>query len=315
MKTHALKYVLVTPARNEEALIEQTIQSVIHQTLLPQKWVIVSDGSTDHTDEIVQKFLPEYPWIELVQLPPLTDRHFASKARSFAAGFERLRELDWEVVGNLDADITFGPGYLNYLMTQFASDPALGVAGTPFVDAGTAYDYRFTSLEHVSGACQLFRRQCYEQIGGYQAVRGGGIDWIAVTTARMKGWKTRTFLDQVCHHHRPMGTASRNRLRAAFKLGEQDYYLGGHPLFQIFRGVYQMSRQPLIVGGGALIAGYFLGWLRGLPKPVSHELISFHRKEQTLRLKHKLRHTFGSAKDARTLIEHHAARMNTNNTP
>lgn len=292
MGPHNFRYVLVTPARNEEALIEQTIHSVIHQSLLPLKWVIVNDGSTDRTDAIIKRFLPDHPWMDLVQLPPQSDRHFASKARSFAAGFERLRELDWDVVGNLDADITFGPDYLNFLITQFSLDPTLGVAGTPFVEENNSYDFRYTSLEHVSGACQLFRRECYEQIGGYQAVRGGGIDWIAVTTARMKGWKTRTFLNQVCHHHRPMGTASRGRLRAAFKLGEQDYYLGGHPLFQLFRGSYQMSRKPLLLGGGALIAGYLWGWIQGLPKPVSADLIRFHRHEQAMRLKHKLFHPF-----------------------
>ena len=73
----------------------------------------------------------------------------------------------------------------------------------------THYDYRFTNIEHVSGACQLFRRACFEEIGGYFPIKGGGIDWTAVTTARMIGWQTRTFTDKTCLHHRPMGTGER----------------------------------------------------------------------------------------------------------
>src|SRR5256885_513824 len=136
-----LSYVLITPARNEAALIGGTIRSIINQSVRPFRWIIVSDGSTDGTDEIVRRYVTEHP--------------------------------------------------------------RLGVAGTPFVEdsnhPGThTYDHAFANLEHVSGACQLFRRQCFEEVGGYVPVRGGAIDWIAVTTARMKGWDTRTFTEQVC---------------------------------------------------------------------------------------------------------------------
>ena len=140
------------------------------------------------------------------------------------------------------------------------ADSKLGVAGTPFVEETTSYDFRFTNVEHVSGACQLFRRKCFEEIGGYVQVKSGGIDWIAVTTARMKGWKTRTFLDKVCHHHRSMGTASSGKLMAD-ELGKQDYYLGGHPLWQLFRGFYQAGRSPYVIGGLFLVAGYGWAWI------------------------------------------------------
>ena len=286
-----LTYALITPARNEEELIEQTILSVISQTELPMKWVIVSDGSTDATDEIVQKYLPDHPWMELVRMPERRDRHFAAKVQGFNAGFEKVKYLACDVVGNLDADITFGPDYFEFLLTKFAADTKLGVAGTPFVEGKTAYDFRYTSPEHVSGACQMFRRECYEQIGGYERVKSGGIDWIAVTTARMKGWKTRTFAERACHHHRPMGTASAGRFKANFALGKQDYYLGGHPLWQLFRGCYQMARRPYVLGGLLLIAGYVWAWIKRVPRPVSSELIRFHRREQMTRLKGKFFNT------------------------
>lgn len=284
MGSSELSYVLITPARNEERFIEETIRSVVSQSVLPRKWVIVSDGSTDRTDEIVQKYLSRYLWIELVRMPERTTRHFGGKVRCFNAGFERVRNEPYDIVGNLDADISFGEDYIEYLLTQFTADTKLGVAGTPFVEGTTSYDFRFTAIEHVSGACQLFRRECFDDIGGYVQVKGGGIDWIAVTTARMKGWKTRTFVERVCHHHRPMGTASVGKLRANLSLGRQDYYLGGHPLWQIVRTCYQMGRKPYLVGGLGLLVGYLWAWVTGVERPVSRELVRFHQREQMQRL-------------------------------
>jgi hypothetical protein len=116
-------------------------------------------------------------------------------------------------------------------------------------------------------------------------IRGGGIDWVAVTTARMKGWQTRTFTQKSCVHHRPIGTGSAGRIRAGFRQGRKDYYLGGHPLWQVFRGVYQMTRPPYVIGGAIVIAGYFWAWTRRQERPVSHELIQFHQHEQLTRLR------------------------------
>lgn len=166
-----ISYVLITPARNEERSIDDTIRSMISQTCLPKKWIIVSDGSTDRTDDIVKQYLPEYPWMDLIRMPEHGDRHFAAKVGCFDAGYERVKELPYEVIGNLDGDISFDRDYLEFLIDKFSDDPDLGVAGTPFVENGKHYDYRFTNIEHVSGACQLFRRSCFEEIGGYRPIR------------------------------------------------------------------------------------------------------------------------------------------------
>ncbi len=285
----ALKYVLITPARNEETLIGQTIRSVISQTARPQKWVIVSDGSTDRTEEIAGRYAAEHSWIELVRMPEHRDRNFAAKVQCFKAGLDRLRDIDYDVIGNLDADITFEPDYIEFVLGKLAADPDLGVVGTPFVEGTSSYDFRFTAVEHVSGACQIFRRECFEEIGGYPEVKGGGIDWIAVTTARMKGWKTRTFVERVCYHHRPMGTASAGRMQSQFRLGRQDYYLGGHPLWAVFRACYQMARKPYVVGGMWLLAGYCWAWVTRVRRPVSSDLIRFHQREQMTRLSQRFR--------------------------
>ena len=281
-------YVVVTPARNEARFIELTIKSMLAQTVRPAQWIIVSDGSTDGTDDIVRKYAAVHSWIGLVRMPEHRDRQFAAKVTAFNAGLARIQHLSYQAIAALDADISFGPDYFSFLLAKLAESPRLGLVGTPFAEQGRTYDYRFTNLEHVSGACQLFRRECFEEIGGYKPVRGGGVDWIAVTTARMKGWKTQTFPERICQHHRPMGTASRGRLQAYFFLGRQDYYLGGHPLWQLFRGCYQMARKPYLVGGLMLIAGYAWGWLKRVERPVSPELIQFHQREQLQRLRRSL---------------------------
>jgi glycosyltransferase involved in cell wall biosynthesis len=285
-----LAYVLVTPARNERDLIEGAIRSVIAQTHLPSRWVIVSDGSTDGTDEIVARFAKKHTWIESLRMPEHRDRSFAAKAVCFNAGYDHLKSTNFDLIGNLDADITFGPDYYEFLVGRFAEMPRLGVAGTPFIEDSSqpqnhTYAHQFADLQHVSGACQMFRRQCFEEVGGYTPIRGGGIDWVAVTTARMKGWQTRTFLEKTCFHHRKMGTANGNPLMARFRHGQEDYYVGGHPLWQVLRGMFQMKTKPLVLGGLFLILGYFWAMARRVRRPVSAEVVSFHRAEQMARLR------------------------------
>jgi len=277
--------VLVTPAKNEEAQIEATIRSVGRQTVLPARWVVVSDGSTDLTDAIVKEFCRANKWMDLVRVPGDIERQFAAKVHAFKAGYAALSDTKYDVIGNLDADITFCEDYFEFLLERFQEDPRLGVAGTPFDENGQRYDYNFTNIEHVSGACQLFRRECFEAIGGFVPIRGGGEDWAAVTTARMKGWVTRTFPERVCYHHRKMGAGEAGASRAWFRRGRRDYCLGWHPLWELFRAIYQMKYRPFILGGLLLLLGYASGWMAGIQRPVSRELVSFHRKEQMRRLK------------------------------
>ena len=280
-----VKYVLITPACNEEAFITKTLDSMVAQTHLPERWVIVDDGSTDRTAEIVQAYAARFPWIELVRHTKRKERTFAYKVHAFNAGLERVQSLEFDVIGNLDADISFNPDYLQFLMQKFSGDQTLGVAGTPFVE-GDEYDSARDSFEgenHVAGGCQLFRRQCFLDIGGYIPNPAGGIDWIAVTTARMKGWKTQSFPEQRFHHYRTLGTAERSNWAASFSYGEKDYYLGGSPVWQLFRVVYRSTKRPL--EGVALLSGYCWAAARRMKRPVSGELMRFYRSEQMKKLK------------------------------
>lgn len=278
-------YVLITPARNEARFIESTLKCVLAQTVRPLRWVIVSDGSSDGTDEIVRKYVDRNPWIELLRMPERAERHFAGKVRAFNAGYERVRKLDPEVLGNIDADVTFEPDHFEFLLGRAAANPHLGVFGAPFREGDFQYDYRFTNIENVWGGCQLFRRKCFEDIGGYVALEGGCIDHVAVISARLHGWQTRTFPEKVCIHHRVMGTAMQSSLKAKFKMGVKDHSVGNHPLWELARTIYQMKNHPRLVGGLATGLGYFWSMARGAKTPLSDELVSFVRHEQMLRLK------------------------------
>jgi glycosyltransferase involved in cell wall biosynthesis len=279
-------YVLITPARNEAAYIEQTLKSMAGQTIPPVRWVIVSDGSTDGTDDIVRKYTAEHAWIELVRMPVRPERHFAGKVHAFNAGYSRVMDLKYDIIGNLDADISFGEDHFEFLLGKFAEQPLLGVAGTAFIEGSSLkYDYNLFNLEDVEGQCQIFRRKCFEEIGGYVPIKNGGIDVIPVYLARMKGWKTWTFTEKTYVHHRISGTGQGSHPGAFFRSGKKDYYLGGHPLWEILRCLYQMKAKPYIAGGLLLLAGYVWEFLRGAEYPVPAELIAFRRKEQMRRLR------------------------------
>ena len=187
-------------------------------------------------------------------------------------------------MGNLDADVSFGPDYMEFLMGKFSEDPELGVAGTPFTQDGD-YDSSKDSFEgenYVAGPCQLFRRECFQEVGGYVPNRAGGLDWIAVMTARMKGWKVRAFPEKRYHHYRRLGTAEKGALRALFCYGAKDYYLGGSPVWQLFRVSYRMAKRPVLLGGIALLTGYCWAALRRAERivPAGIDALSSKRADE-----------------------------------
>jgi glycosyltransferase involved in cell wall biosynthesis len=294
-----LRYVLITPARNEAAFIEQAISSVVSQTMLPIKWVIVSDGSTDGTDAIVTRFASRYEWIELVNTPPREGRHFDGKVRAFDAGYARVRHLEYDIIGNLDGDASFDPDYISYLLFQFGQNPRLGVAGTNYWESSweknVKHDYRFSNNEDVSGLCQLFRRECFEAIGGYKPSKQGGVDLIASIEARMHGWETRTFNDKFAIHHRQQGTAEAHKFLVEFHNGQKDFVFGSHPLWELCRATYRLVKKPYVIGGCFILTGYLWAMMSGKRKTVSKQIVRFRRREQMGRLLRLLKNRFQSA--------------------
>ena len=219
-------------------------------------------------------------------MPEREERHFAGKAYAFNTGRSVVEELFYDIIGNLDADVSFDADYFAFLLDKFAMNPKIGVAGTRFIEDGAPpYDFRFSSIEHVSGQCQLFRRECFKEIGGYTLAKGGGIDVIAVLTARMKGWETRTFTEKYFSHHRKMGTEGKGIWIAKFRDGKKDYALGSHPLWEISRTLYQATRKPYVLGALVLLLGYAWCAVSKMERSVSREQMQFRRKDQIRRLK------------------------------
>jgi len=278
-------YVLITPARDEAAYIGHTLASVVDQTVHPTRWVIVDDGSIDQTAAIVTSFAERYPWIQLVQRPRRSERSFSSKVAAFNAGYACVAGLKYDIIGSLDADVSFAPDYIEFLLNCLSGDTDLGVAGTFFLE--DHYDSSRDSFEgytHVPGGCQMFRRECFEQIGGFVPNKVGGVDWIAVTTARMNGWKTRAFREKSFFHHRMQGTAKRGAIAAMFFAGQKDYFLGKHPLPQLFRVLYRLTKRPIVFGALALLLGYSWAMLLRKKRPITQKLMQFRRREDIAKL-------------------------------
>ena len=270
------------------------MNSVVSQTVQPLRWIIVSDGSTDGTDDIVMKYAARHPWIELVRIPEHPQRSFSSKVAAFRCGYSRLTGFKFDVIGNLDGDVSFDEGYLAFLVSKFADDPRLGVAGTPYREDNPIHDERFKSPDHVSGACQMFRRECFEEIGGYQPSKCGGIDLIALLAAQAKGWKTKRFDDRTCLHHRNVGSGDHVGVYSRLlNRGKKDYLLGSHPAFEIFRCVNQMKNSPYLVGGILMLVGYFWAMVLRMDRSMPAELIDVRRKDQMFRLKQVFRKALG----------------------
>jgi glycosyltransferase involved in cell wall biosynthesis len=283
-------YGLITSARNEAPFIESTIKSVLSQTVLPQKWIIVDDGSTDCTAGIVLEYTKKFEWIELLQMLRHSEHDYSAKAECFNAALKKMQGIEVDAIANIDADIEFEPDFFEFLLTKLRACQTLGIVGVPMREGtyDAAKDALFNEAD-VFGACQLFRRKCLEEIGGYARSREGGIDWIAVRTARMKGWETRSFLEKRFFHHRAMGTTASSKWRATVKYGRKDYLLGNHPLWELFRVMYQMTRKPYVVNGLLLLGGYSWAFLTHAERPISSELLCFNRREQLRRLKSYLR--------------------------
>ena len=283
-------YVIITPAHNEAALIGRTADTVAAQTVRPVKWVIVNDASTDRTREVVNGHAARYPFIELVNLDRAAGRHFGNKVHAFNAGFERVKALDYDFIGNLDADISLPSTYFENILQRFRADPKLGLAGGM---VHTTINGEFVSqevaLDSVAGAVQLFRRKCFEQVEGYRPLPNGGIDAAAEIAARMHGWTTRTFPEFPVQEHRMTGSATSSPMAFRVKEGKRMHSLGYSPFFFCLRCMYRLMEKPAVIGSGAALYGYFASVFGGSPRAVSPEVVQFLRREQHGKLKRMLR--------------------------
>ena len=291
------QYVLITAAYNEEAQIEKTITGVLQQTLRPQRWVIVSDGSTDRTDEIVKAYANQHDFIRFLRLTRAPGHSFTSKIVAWNMGFSLLKDASFDFIGNLDGDVVVETTYFEELIARFENAPRLGMV-SGFIHEETGGEFRNRSsnrIDSVPHAAQLVRRECYEAIGGYAVLKYGGEDWYAQTCARMKGWTAESIPELRIFHHRHTG-AGTNLLRHRFRLGKLDYSFGSDLIFEIFKCLQRIPERPLLLGGLTRLAGFAWSCLAHEDRPVPPEFIDFLRGEQ----KQKMAALFSSGHSART---------------
>ena len=264
------RYVLISPARNEESCIERTIESVVKQTLLPCRYVIVSDGSTDNTDNIAKRYAARHSFVDFVRREGDLRANFRSKVLAFNLGLERLKGIQYDFVGNLDADISLDPDYFRRLLDKFDENPRLGVAGGQVWEEkhGTLVMHNYRSYS-VAGAVMLFRRSCYEAIGGYVPLVLGGEDSSAEIAARARGWTVLTFRDIRAVHNKPLLSQNRNILESKFKQGISNYLLGYHPVFQLAVCAYRLFEPPFLTGALFLWVGFCWAKINRMKRAVS----------------------------------------------
>ena len=281
------KYVIITPAHNEEDFIVETLQSMVAQTILPVRWVIVDDASTDGTGAVVAEWAKRHPFIRHVTLQREQGRNFARKAIAFKAGLQELQDVNFDYIGNVDADMSFKPEYFENILRDFAEDTKLGISGgivyTKFTEKFITYD---TTADSVGGKVQLFRRECFESVGGYIPLKHGGIDTAAEIMARMKGWTVRKSFKEHTFEHRRTSFAWGSPLKAKMREGSHFHSLGYDPLFYFLRCIYRLKEYPFIIGSLSALLGYMIHMIRREPVTLPRPVVDYLKKEQRAKLRH-----------------------------
>ncbi len=277
------RYILITPARDEAAFLEQTIQSVANQTVLPQQWIIVNDGSRDATGAIIDRYAALYPWITAVHR---LDRGFRQAGggviATFYDGYSHIDQSDWQYLVKLDADLSFSPDYFERCFLEFAKDPRLGIAGGGIYhhDQGELVLEK-DPLFHVRGATKIYRRECWDAIGGL--LKAPGWDTVDELKANMLGWKTHTFPELRLSHHRFTGAAD-GAWKDCIKNGRANYITGYHPLFMLAKCLKRLFRKPFLIGSIGLFWGYLSGYLKRIPRVEDQRVITYTRRQQVRKM-------------------------------
>ncbi|MGO9531631.1 MAG: glycosyltransferase family 2 protein [Syntrophobacteraceae bacterium] len=280
-----LTYVVITPVRDEADYIGETISSMAGQTILPSRWVIVDDGSSDTTPQILTAAARQYSWIVYVHRP---DRGFRKSGggviEAFYDGHSAIDRKDFDFLVKLDGDLSFGPDYFEKCFYYFANEPRLGIGGGMICrldDGQMKEDSAGDPPFHVRGATKIYRRSCWEQI--CPLIKAPGWDTVDEVKANMLGWTSRTFRDLRLVQHKPTGAAD-GKWRNLFKNGLANYVTGYHPIFMLAKCVKRTFRKPPFLAAAALWTGFCSGYIKQLPQVEDRQLIRYLRRQQLRRL-------------------------------
>ena len=287
--TDAPHYVLVTAAFNEERYIAGTIESVIHQTVLPQRWVIVSDGSTDRTDAIAKEYAEQYGFIRFMRREKQGGHDFSAKSLALQDGFRLLTGRDYSFYCILDADVSFDETYFQSILKKFHDNPKLGIAGGIILEY---YNHkprgRVASMSSVTGAVQCIRRECFPSDSCPVLTEIGGEDSVVEIRAKKNGWTVQSFPDLRICHHRITGSAEAANLKSKFNYGITDYRLGNPVIFEILKCCHRVLERPFFLSGLAIFLGYSFSLFSNPEKLLSGDEITFVKKMQMQKLKRGL---------------------------
>jgi poly-beta-1,6-N-acetyl-D-glucosamine synthase len=292
-RSSQIRYVVISPVRNEAAHLEATIRSMVNQTIPPVQWIIVNDGSTDATAEILDRWTALHSWIVPVHLAGRDSAGVESKRTrgqrafeakeitAFHAGFTQLASKDWDYIVKLDGDLGFEPDYFERCLAAFAADPKLGIGGGVIChQLNGKLQVEPTPRFHVRGATKIYRRNCWMQIDG--VINGAAWDTIDEVKANMFGWKTQTFPDLKVTHFRFTGTAN-GAWQNAVKIGSWSYVSGYHPLYIFVRAVKWISEKPYFVSSLGMLYGFLSAWIRRVPQ-IDQTVLRYLREQQLRRL-------------------------------
>ncbi len=261
------RILIITPAKDEAEFIQRTIDSMVAQTHRPIRWIIVDDGSTDATPAITDRAAAEHDWIEVVHRKSGARRVGPGVIEAFYAGIEHAGDDPYDFVCKLDADIEFQPEYFATLMRMFAAEPRLGtVSGKAWVPIDGELVLERSNDQFSLGAAKLFRRACFEEIGGF--VREVMWDGIDCHRCRMLGWEARSIdrEDLRIIHLRLMGSSFRSVYHGRMRWGRGQYFMGTHPLYLLGIATYRALERPFLLGGACILAGYVQAWAQGRPR-------------------------------------------------
>lgn len=283
MSRHQSRYVVVTPVRDEEEYLPRTIESMVSQTVLPEEWIIVNDGSKDGTARIIDEAAQRYPWIRGVHRNDRGYRKWgAGIIEAFYAGFDGLTCRDWQYMSKLDGDLSFEPDYFEKAIEKFEENPKIGIGGgVLYVEKDGRKILEKHPRFHVRGGTKIFRRECWDMLGGLWV--GPGSDTVDEVKANMLGWTTMSFFDLRMKHHRPTGV-SWGRWMSVAKVGHIEYVYGSHPLWLLAKSVARLSRRPYVLGSIAMLYGYAAAFLQKAPRAEGKEFIRYLRRQQLNRL-------------------------------
>jgi biofilm PGA synthesis N-glycosyltransferase PgaC len=279
------RYVIVSPMKNEEKYVAKTLEAMVAQTVKPLEWVIVNDGSTDRSEEIVAGYCARYPWIRQLNLAGLGARqpeHYGGHVVDLIYdGVRHIETKDYDFIVKLDCDVSFAPTFFEMILDTCRQHPRLGItSGVSFAVLNGVLAEEKAAPDHTLGATKVYRRTCFEEIGGLVASMGW--DGIDEMKARMLGWEAWP-LRLMVMHHRPEGLAL-GLMASGIERGKGSYFMGYHPLFMIFRCLLRMLKPGLATDGVGMLIGYFSCWFRGDSRVPDENLIRYLRRQQIRRL-------------------------------